>query len=1529
MSTHLSLSRLILLSLFLFILLSAPPGSFAQKGKAPNKKPAKATPAPPAAAANGDVDEQLATPDVEPDAEPAVPAAPAAAADEDDEEADEAPPAPAPALRGSNEKAKAAPKKPPITAAKKPTPAKPPKKDKPKAKGGKSAPNGWLADIADADNVPYLLNIGTAKNTPNVIADDHTQPAYRPHIETKQEADEAADVTAEIADVSDFFIWRRQTDEEVAGGKARSITMQRPVVFVQDNEVLDAAVQNWGTRSVRLLPALVDETEPITFSLVTSCKKAGTTFINIALRSFEVTSGARSRKEIEYSVKRTCAAPEKEEAGKEEEVAAADEEDDPYAEPAEKKPAAAKAKAAAAPAKKNVAPVDVQSAGAQFDIELIDADKEKHTVVLHGQAVAPFRLQQIKGGKDGSEALEPLYTIPATQKRIDLTIRYNGDVTRTLNKPLLYVAESNIVTVSENLKGKIAMQHNNVKKFSLTFNCLAEGSSAFTVILTVKEEPKQKVTFAMEKQCGGTERTEGVAGIAVDVATVVGAHDVVDDGITLKPYSAIAKWDEENWLRKADIVPIDYPTSTFFITTTNADGYTYEQPIVTAFSEDGTVIAQPKVSGSIVTTDPLKLKADAPLELILDYRCEAEGVAGVTVSLPLTEVGSVQWTVRKQCEKPSIDEQQLQQAADVEEKAEHEALGLSIDENNQTVPIPGLNIGFSRSAHGQMYNGVVESIYRLQSSTDALAYCKSNRQFLTFYLYQNTSVADAVDVAYGKAELITTTDISQPILSGNLEGGLVNATSHASFTVTFHCVADGNTMYTLTIPLLPLAPASKPPRSSITLSFLKNCNSSDSVLTVETGGVGIQGFRIGTSQGGNEVVHDGFPSIHYFGQKDRDDPNWNGIIVPESEVSTTFYFTYVGGDNIGEQTLNFQPPLLATHSSLVKPELSGSAAQGGQIAKNSAGLTLDITYNCRAAGLVPVTVLLPINDGQIVFTVPKRCGGTVLPQGIFHKGLMVGVTEGGSEVVKDGLVAPGWASGRDNIIRDDEEETRFWITMTEGVFQAVEPFVRAYKSIAQPTLSHDMYVSMGPGGELLQEPDDEEEGAEGWDTETLLQALSDIAALRSNGSGQAGSELAEDEFDDVYIDSRSAQLNVSYACFDQGTTRVGITMPLKVGYLEWSWTKICPSSIWAGVASIVPANGNNDGFVGALWGNPDDQSVAGEGKIAGGDGNGWADNEVAQPPAAEDDARGSILPQPMPEGRDQMQVDAAAADDDDIEDQQDEDFDTQYLIGNERRLPQDEVGGQHVNDPYEEHNDADSRDFARATTLIVASSFRLAQANKGDIFHLSSGLRPKYSRPTSAAGLSTLAIIPADVEQTSFFVTTTKGAQGIMKPTVIVPSEVRRVGIEPRVSLASAEDLGGQHRLDLSRDDEPLEFVVEWRCTGVAGGVTPAIVTVPLYPPEADPLRFYVGKMCPGEADAVRGNARSGRGWSLYAMLLIGVMASVGAMYYFGTKGGKELSSLISQTTNGTRRHGGDTLQRGEYEIVSQKVPRRREQDGI
>lgn len=415
MSSRLAFSRLLVLSLLLLLLLSTLSPTSAQrknKAKTPKKPNADAsarppTPPTPPAAASGDVEEQLPAPVTDPKT---------AAKKVGRGQADEsiAPPVQGPRGHGRFNK---------------PAGGKAQKQGSKLKKGGPREPmadntNGWLADIADADNVPYLLNIGTERNNANVIADDHTQPAYQPHIEAGPgEPAPADDTTGEIGDVAEMFLWRRQTDDELAGGKARSITMQRPMAFVQDDELLDVAVQGWGTRSIRLLPVLSDmNAEPIVISLVSSCKKAGTTYVNIALRLFEMTAGARSRKNIEFSVKRTCSASNSTVVSKH----------------AAGGKAGATDKAGAAEA----APVDVTIAASHFDIDLLDAKDATQAVVVHGQAQPAFR-SRAKDSKEQDASL-PLYAVPTARSRIDLSIRYTGSEKRTLNKPVVYVESSTL-----------------------------------------------------------------------------------------------------------------------------------------------------------------------------------------------------------------------------------------------------------------------------------------------------------------------------------------------------------------------------------------------------------------------------------------------------------------------------------------------------------------------------------------------------------------------------------------------------------------------------------------------------------------------------------------------------------------------------------------------------------------------------------------------------------------------------------------------------------------------------------------------------------------------------------------------------------------------------------------------------------------------------------------------------------------------------------------------------------------------------
>ena len=598
---------------------------------------------------------------------------------------------------------------------------------------------------------------------------------------------------------------------------------------------------------MRLLPASGGQDDKfLQFTMQSTCKASGTTRITITLRTFEMTAGQRSKNIVEFTVLRVCAGAF-------------------GAGPSPAQLAEAPAAAAAAEAEK--APINSTPIPG-FEIRFMGAGKGKGaTIVEHGQPKPQFKPREI--GITGAAGLKGAYVVTARRSREDFEFEYTGDRALTVKRPIIAVEKPSVFSVTESLGALGEVTGGTKRGFSLSFSCLQEGSSPLTVIFTFDDDASAQVSFGLVKECSGANRVEGVAGLHVDVGTAIGGRDVVTDGATQQSYQGVTHWDAASWKGRAHAYEEGITFVNFFVSTASAEGYYYDQPVITAFTEDGAVIARPVLSGSLVTADPRHLTSSGPLQLQLEFRCEAEGLLAVTISVRITDVGAVQWTVRKRCSKPSAAEVVQRNADDAEDLEMNRELGLSLNEGNQTTPISGLNVGFSRTAHGQMLDGVVNRDFRLRESSNELAICPANRHFLTFYLYQNRSVADAEDVAYGKPELITTSDVSSPILSGNLEGGVVNASHHASFTITFHCHSDGETMYTLTIPLLPVAPALRPPRSAVILSFLKACNMTANAGSSEMGGVGIQGFSIGRSEGASDVVKDGFPTAHYFGQKGK------------------------------------------------------------------------------------------------------------------------------------------------------------------------------------------------------------------------------------------------------------------------------------------------------------------------------------------------------------------------------------------------------------------------------------------------------------------------------------------------------------------------------------------------------------------------------------------------------------------------------------------------------------------------------------
>ena len=497
---------------------------------------------------------------------------------------------------------------------------------------------------------------------------------------------------------------------------------------------------------------------------------------------------------------------------------------------------------------------------------------------------------------------------------------------------------------------------------------------------------------------------------------------------------------------------------------------------------------------------------------------------------------------------------------------------------------------------------------------------------------------------------------------------------------------------------------------------------------------------------------------------------------------------------------------------------------------------------------------------------------------------MVGLTPGGSEVVKDGLIGSAFAD-KQYTVGEEETMTTFYLTQTVGVFQAIEPMVRSHRSFVLSMLAHDMPVSRGADGGLLK--GDEAEGGD-------AAEQGKVKALVKEAAESGDSDLMADELDDVYLDAAGATLNVSYSCLDAGRTRITVTFPLKVGYLEWTYVKVCPAA---------PATDWD-------WGMAVEVGALGVAGIRPG-GQGVTPREETELPRffegpdldPQQGGRGSVMAPVGGGGPFESDWGQGGLDD------------GFGLAAQAQRLLVREVHDvEFQNDPSEAHLTPEDATFTDIRHIQVASTALKAKRREGDVFD-KGVLTLKYSRPTQQSKPGQHAVVDSQVDRTSFFVVATRQLR-LGQPAVIVPEEfarARRVVIDPRVTLRGNGTGGGV----VSSGGTPVELVIDWQCRRGKGGFTPAYVSLPLEPqPVAGRVQFYLTKICAGDEEATRG---AGRGWSMYAMILLGVACSVAAVMYFGLGREKELRILLADQL-GRIRDGKprDTLQRGEYTIVSQ-----------
>jgi hypothetical protein len=645
------------------------------------------------------------------------------------------------------------------------------------------------------------------------------------------------------------------------------------------------------------------------------------------------------------------------------------------------------------------------------------------------------------------------------------------------------------------------------QSITLQFTCLAAGTSTISVGLKSVESADISILWSFEKVCSAVEAVEGVSIKGLRVGTEPGLSDVIVDGITTDEFRNAFSAKEENQ-KQMTHYGADVDTVKFYVSSTETT-VALRQPILTiarTLSQDLLHVSDPEVSGSLTRSNSIRVGQELVVEL--SFNCIRTGQSDISIEIPLKPSGALQFVVQKSCQMPE---------------------GVLPRPPKNIPSIPGLNIGTARGAANVIKNGLPQPKWHWDTQVVDLHMIQPSSPFITFYLTKNGSVPNIPDIRLGTPQLISTLAVAQPDLSGRAsDGDIVSVDSHSTVTITFHCFETGTALYNLEIPVLPLAVEDMAPRTEpVRVSFLKECSTDPQSIVTGAGGVGITGFNIGTTKEGSDIVYNGFPRPLYYGQRHRDNPQWDAIKVPESKSSTRIFLTYgskfLGGEEELEQ-VQFQAPMAVTHGHECKPSLSGPASSGGILTKNGNGLEMDVTWNCRWKGTGSVSIAIHIlPHGKITFTIPKECGGLDKPAGTIVSGLTIGLTSNGEEVISNGLTQPDWLPYKPHQPPhhiEDGLSTVFYVSSLERNLGAIEPLVWCARPIANPRIIHNMHVDDG------------------------------------SQSTAVGDDV------DIVITNEPKTLEIDYNCVGVGSTPVTVVLPIlpRGSQVSFTWTLTCGSS---------------------------------------------------------------------------------------------------------------------------------------------------------------------------------------------------------------------------------------------------------------------------------------------------------------------------------------------------------------------------------
>jgi len=660
----------------------------------------------------------------------------------------------------------------------------------------------------------------------------------------------------------------------------------------------------------------------------------------------------------------------------------------------------------------------------------------KTNVVENGEAAADWQIHT----RNGRDSTRTTITTDATE----FFVSFEGQTGLSVATPFVIIDNEDLLDIA--LTGAI-MAENVIldvtpKSLALQFTCFQLGTTEVTVGLKFPLFPEVQVIWSFSKRCNSLNMFEGIDQIGLSIGLTQGAHDVVADGKTQDLFRNAQSGKEEN-SKELYVVSDQDDSITFYISSSQAS-VDIRHPILTVartYDQELLNIAHPIVQGSIITMNTISPSSSATIKVL--FNCLRNGYTDISVQIGIKPEGYLQWVFEKHCSVDPSDE---------------------VDDEVEVSAIKGLNIGTARGTANVVKDGIPQQKFHSKTSVRDLKVFYNETQYVTFFITKNTT-QHGLDVRLGTPEVISSIQISQPLISGLASSGdLITDSHHSTLTITFHCASPGAAIFNLEIPLLPLSVDQKAPREEpIVISFLKSCPKFNSGPHVGAGGVGIKGFSIGTQKGLDDIVKDGFPTVSYYGQRNKLDPNWESVTIPASSPSTRLYLALVGDDEDEVDSITFQSPLAVTHGHECSPKLSGSAVDGVTLMREGKSYELDITWNCRYRGLGTATISIPIvPHGRITLTIPKQCEGIDRPEGIVLPGFTVGTTMAGSEAVKSGLTQSDFRPYNKNqpagFIADNDMDITFYVSNAEGPVGALDPVVFSSRSIANPYIEHALSV---------------------------------------------------------------------------------------------------------------------------------------------------------------------------------------------------------------------------------------------------------------------------------------------------------------------------------------------------------------------------------------------------------------------------------------------------------------------------------------